>query len=177
MERDVTDGVLKCCGGMRQSPKSNAKARPDRFGRVAGAAACLAVLFERYLVAADMEMKPAELLADDTPAFVHAGSSLKWVTALPREGHADACARHGLDPTRSEVFLSDQVLVFYVQGLVSFWPAFSPPHGYSRPCSRELLKKESLPVDEISGAVSPFTAAQEWDAHFRHDGDDNSQLH
>lgn len=36
------------------------------------------------------------------------GSSLKWVTARPREGHAAACLRHGLDPTAPVVFLSDK---------------------------------------------------------------------
>ena len=36
------------------------------------------------------------------------GSSLTWVTARPREGHAAACLRHGLDPTTPVVFLSDK---------------------------------------------------------------------
>lgn len=38
------------------------------------------------------------------------GSVLKWVKATDtREGHAAACLRNGLDPTPSEVLLSDQV--------------------------------------------------------------------
>lgn len=40
--------------------------------------------------------------------FMLQGSSLKWVRALPREGHAAACARYGLDTTSAEVFLPDQ---------------------------------------------------------------------
>lgn len=40
--------------------------------------------------------------------FAFEGSSLKWVTARPREGHAAACLRHGLDPTAPVVLLSDQ---------------------------------------------------------------------
>lgn len=41
--------------------------------------------------------------------FVLEGSALKWVPALPREGHAAACARHGLETTQTDVFLPDQV--------------------------------------------------------------------
>lgn len=53
---------------------------------------------------------PGAAAAVVEPFTLTAGSGLKWVKAADtREGHAAACLRNGLDPTPSEVVLSDQV--------------------------------------------------------------------
>lgn len=52
----------------------------------------------------------AQVVAAVEPFTLTEGDGLKWVAAAgSREGHAAACLRNGLDPTPSEVLLSDQV--------------------------------------------------------------------
>lgn len=53
---------------------------------------------------------PTAAATADEPLTLVEGSVLKWVKAADsREGHAAACLRNGLDPTTSEVLLSDEV--------------------------------------------------------------------
>lgn len=44
--------------------------------------------------------------SDSATQFTLPGTSLIWVAALPREGHVEACARHGLGPSSPVVILS-----------------------------------------------------------------------
>lgn len=73
--------------------------RAPNFGLPAGRTAAVCCLFVAAAAAAAEE-----------PLTLTEGSGLKWIKAADtREGHAAACLRNGLDPTPSEVLLSDQV--------------------------------------------------------------------
>lgn len=58
--------------------------------------------------------------------FVLEGTPLKWVKALPQEGHASACLRHGLDPTGALVFLPDEASVECLVFFSSVYTNFNP---------------------------------------------------
>lgn len=49
---------------------------------------------------------PASPAAAGASHKLNPNTTLVWVPAYPREGHAEACARHGLNPSSHSVFFS-----------------------------------------------------------------------
>lgn len=69
---------------------------------------CCSTLGEAVAIAAVVDAESSSSVVE--PFTLTEGSSLKWIKAADtREGHAAACLRNGLDPTTSEVLLSDEV--------------------------------------------------------------------
>ncbi|CAN0156804.1 unnamed protein product, partial [Laminaria digitata] len=96
---------LRDLGAMRRLCNRTSPARTYSL-RIAATGLCL-LLFRPCQRHHQVAGSPVE---SPDGQFSLEGSSIKWVTARPREGHAAACLRHGLDPTAPVVFLSDQVL-------------------------------------------------------------------